>query len=169
MYDPVAAAAEPLITPNTVEVEIHLEMVNLKNQFAIGLPSAQLLNDNNNIINGIIVGGVSCPTALVYRWTYEINGVPAPQDFAVPQFYSSIYTEVPAVLCAIYPYGPQAFSTQFSGRTLLDLTGALATDIYSFQLWAYTQDNGLGPIKVVDTASITSFGVVSIKTSMVRL
>jgi hypothetical protein len=170
MYDPVAAAAEPLITPNFVEVEIHLEMVNPKNSFALGIPNGQLLNDSFNQINAISAGSTACPTAIVYHWTYQLNGVGPYLDFDTPQFYSSIYTEIPNVIGSVYAaeFGNQAFSTQFSGRTLLNLTGALPTDIYSFQLWAYTQDNAAGPPKVVDTTT-APFGLVSIKTSMFRL
>ena len=173
MYDPVAAAAIPSITTNYVEVEIHLEMVNLKNQFALGIPNDQLLNDNiTNAISVLIPGSTACPTALVYHFTYT-TPTTAPGtylDFPVPQFYSSIYTEIPNAIGTVYgaQFGAQAFSTQFSGRTLLDLTGAAPADVYSFQLWAYTQDSG-GPPKLVDTQTLPSFGLVSIKTSMFRL
>jgi len=174
MYDPAAVVANPSITPNYVEVEIHLEMVNLKNQFALQIPTDQLLNDTVNNSIGTLIGGSNCaPNALVYHWTYTTPTTPPGTylDFDVPQFYSSIYTEIPTAIGTVYAaqFGNQAFSTQFSGRTLLNLTGAAPADIYNFQLWAYTQDSGTGPPKVVDTSTIKSFGLVSIKTSMFRL
>jgi hypothetical protein len=179
LYDP-AAVVPTGATLDTLELELHLEMVIPAAGFIPTIPTAQLINDdiNNNI--QALTGQPAAPVQIVYHWTYTTPTTPPGTylDFTTPQFYSSIFTAIPKAVAVAYPFGAQAFSTQLSARTLINIAGLVPADVITFQLWAYTQDTFVGgggappaPPKIIDTtpAGITPFGIASLKSSMFRL